>query len=148
MPGPSFVAEEEVSVRAGGRRLRAGLTTPSVMDDGWWLTHLWLADEAGVVEAIELAPAAGPAPGTPLDALGPRIAGALAGLIAQEEGRQLLRLRMPPAADEARPWQRPAVCMLAIKFDSLRAAVMSREQLARELLVAFAAAAEGIGRPG
>jgi hypothetical protein len=118
------------------------------MDDGWWLTHVWLADDDGIIEVSELAPAAGPPVGTPLDALGPRVAGALAGLIAQEQDRQMLRLRMLPAADEARPWQRPMVCMLAIKFDPLRAAVMSREQLARELLRGFAAAAEGIGRPG
>jgi hypothetical protein len=152
VPGPSFVAEEPVTVRgatagAANLRLRAGLTAPSVMDDGWWLTHLWLADDEGVVEAAELAPLAGPPPGSPLEALGPRIAGALAGLIAQEQDRQQLRLRMPPPADEARPWQRPVVCMLAVKFDPLRAAVMSREELARELLRGFAAAVEGLGRP-
>ena len=152
VPGPSFVAEEPVLVRDAdpgtSRRLRAGLTAPSVMDDGWWLTHLWLADDDVVVAATDIAPAAGPPPGTPLDALGPRIAGALAGLIAQEQDRQQLRLRMPPAANEARSWQRPMVCMLAIKFDPLRAAVMSREELARELLRGFAAAIEGVGRPG
>jgi hypothetical protein len=127
--------------------LRAGLTPPSVTDDGWWLTHIWLADDAGVVDATELAPAAGPRPGAPLDYLGPNMAGALAGLIAQEQDRQMLRLRMPPASDESRPWQRPMVCMLAVKFDPLRAAVMSREELARELLRGFAAAAEGLARP-
>lgn len=151
-PGPSFVDVEPVALRGSlggtGRRLAAGLTLPSVMDDGWWLTHLWLADDDGVVEATDLAPAAGPPPGTPLDALGPRLAGALAGLIAQEGNRQQLRVRMPPAADEARPWQRPVVCMLAVKFDPLRAAVMSRDELARELLRGFAAAVEGVGRPG
>ena len=151
-PGPSFANEEPVILRGplgeAGRRLRAGLTEPSVLDDGWWLTHLWLADSDGVVEATDLAPAAGPPPGTPLDAIGPRLAGALAGLIAQEGNRQQLRVRMPPAADEARPWQRPVVCMLAVKFDPLRAAVMSRDELARELLRGFAAAVEGIGRPG
>ena len=152
MPGPSFVDEQPVSLHGPlgepARRLRAGLTEPSVMDDGWWLTHLWLADEHGVVEATDIAPAAGPPPGTPLDAIAPRLAGALAGLIAQEQDRQQLRLRMPPAPDEARPWQRPVVCMLAIKFDPLRAAVMDRGELARELLRGFAAAVEGIGRPG
>lgn len=133
---------------APGRHLTAGMTAPSVMDDGWWLTHLWVADEAGVVEATDVGPAAGPPPGTPLDALGPRVAGSLSGLIDQEGGRQLIRLRMPPAADEFRPWQRPMLCMLAVRWDPVRAAVMQRNQLARELLRGFAAAVEGLARPG
>lgn len=151
MPGASFVAEESVLPRgrpSDSPRLRAGLTPPSVTDDGWWLAHVWLADDEGVVEATELAPAGGPRPGAPLDYLGPNLAGALAGLIAQEADRQMLRLRMPPPADEARPWQRPMVLMVAIKFDPLRAATMDREELARELLRGFAAAAEGLSRPG
>jgi hypothetical protein len=150
--GPSFVREEEVVLRGPGgepgRRLRAGMAAPSVMEDGWWLTHVWLADELGVVEATDIAPAAGPPPGPPLQALGPRLAGALAGLIAQEEGRQLIRLRMPAADDESRPWQRPLLCMLAIKWDPVRAALLRRDELARELLRGFAAAVEGVGRPG
>ena len=133
---------------APGRKLWAGMSSPSVMDDGWWLTHLWVADEAGVVEAIDVGPAAGPPPGTPLDALGPRVAGSLSGLIDQEGGRQLIRLRMPPAADESRPWQRPMLCMLAIRWDPVRASVMRRNQLARELLRGFAASVEGLARPG
>ena len=131
-----------------GRRLRAGLTAPSVMEDGWWLTHLWLADDEGVVPAIDIAPAAGPPPGAPLDAIGPRLAGALSGLIGQEAGRQLIRLRMPAAEDESRPWQRPMLCMLAISWDPVRASVMSEHELAGELLRGFAAALEGVGRPG
>jgi hypothetical protein len=131
-----------------GRRLRAGMSSPSVTDDGWWLAHLWIADDDGIVEAADVAPAAGPPPGTPLDALGPRVAGALSGLIDQEDGRQLIRLRMPPAPDEARPWERPLLCMLAIRWDPVRAAVMGRNELARELLRGFAAAVEGVARPG
>ena len=150
-PGPSFVKEEPIHGRdpsADVNRLRAGMTAPSVMDDGWWLTHLWVADEQGVIESTEIAPAAGPPPGAPLDALGPRLAGALSGLIAQDAGRQLIRLRMPAAEDESRPWQRPMLCMLAIAWDPVRASVMSQEELARELLRGFAAAVEGVGRPG
>ena len=126
------------------------MAAPSVMDDGWWLTHVWVHDEAGtsVVEAIEIAPAAGPPPGTPLDALGPRVAGSLSGLIAEEDGRQLIRLRMPPAPDESRPWQRPLLCMVAIRWDPVRSSVMQRNELARELLRGFAAAVEAVGRPG
>jgi hypothetical protein len=151
-PGPSFVREEEVLLRGpageAGRKLRAGMTQPSVMDDGWWLCHLWLTDEGGVVEALDVAPLAGPPPGTPVQAIGPRLAGALAGLIAQEDDRQLIRLRMPAATDESRPWERPLLCMLAIKWDPVRASVMRPNELARELLRGFAAAVEGVGRPG
>lgn len=123
------------------------MSNPSIMDDGWWLTNVWVADEDGIVEAIDVAPAAGPPPGPPLAALGPRVAGALSGLIAEEEGRQLIRLRMPAASDESRPWERPMVCMLAIRWDPVRASVMRRNELARELLRGFAAAVEAVGRP-
>ena len=151
VPGPSFVVEEPLVVRGASgaeSRMRGGLTAPSVMDDGWWLTHLWVADDAGVIAALDAAPAAGPPPGTPLDALGPRIAGALSGLIAEAGGRQQLRLRMPPAQDEARPWERPLLCATAIRWDPVRAALLTQEELARELLRGFAAAVEAIGRPG
>jgi hypothetical protein len=151
-PGPSYVREESVGLgQPAGvprRRLRAGMAKPSVMDDGWWLTHLWVVDDAGVVEAFDVAPTAGPPPGSPLDALGPRLAGALSGLIAEEDGRQMLRLRMAPADDEDRPWQRPLLCMVAVKWDPVRASVMRDSELARELLRGFAAALEGAGRPG
>jgi hypothetical protein len=124
------------------------MAAPSVMDDGWWLTHVWVSDESGVVPATDIAPAAGPPPGTPLDALGPRVAGSLSGLIDQEDGRQLIRLRMPPAPNESRPWQRPLLCMVAIRWDPVRSSVMQRNELARELLRGFAAAVEAVGRPG
>lgn len=147
LPGPSYAKDEPVVLRSG-ERLRAGLTVPSVMDDGWWLTHVWIADDEGVVSAVRAAPAAGPPPGTPLEGLGPRIAGSLSGLIAEADGRQQIRLRMPPADDEARPWERPLVCMLAIQWDPVRAALTTQNELARELLRGFAAAVEALGRPG
>jgi hypothetical protein len=147
VPGISYVKEETVALR-DGEKLRAGMTNPSVMDDGWWLTNLWVGDDDGVAVALSVAPAAGPPPGTPLEALGPRVAGALSGLIAESGGRQQIRLRMPPAADEARPWERPLICMLAIQWDPVRAALMTKNQLARELLRGFAAAVEALGRPG
>jgi hypothetical protein len=124
------------------------MSAPSVMDDGWWLTHLWVTDDEGVVEAVDIAPAAGPPPGAPLASIGPRLAGALSGLIAEEDGRQLIRLRMPPAQHETRAWQRPMLCIVAIRWDPVRASVMQRNELARELLRGFAAAVEGVGRPG
>jgi hypothetical protein len=148
VPGPSFVREEPVSARAGGRSLTAGVAVPSVMDDGWWLTHMWVADGEGVVEASAVAPAAGPPPGTPLEALGPRLAGALSGLIAEDGGRQQIRLRMPPSEDESRPWERPMLFMLAVRWDAVRAMTLSKDELARELLRGFAAAVEALGRPG
>jgi len=151
VPGPSFVKEEPIRGRgpsgAGAGSLHAGMTAPSVTDDGWWLAHLWVADDAGIVEALQLAPAAGPPPGTPIAALGPRLAGALSGLIAEEDGRQLIRLRMPAAADEARPWQRPMLVMLAMRWDPVRASVMTRNALAHELIVGFASAIEALARP-
>ncbi len=147
MPGISFVKEETVTLRDGAK-LTAGMTNPSVMEEDWWLTNLWVGDEEGVVPASRVAPAAGPPPGTPLEELGPRVAGALSGLIAEAGGRQQIRLRMPPAADEARPWERPLICAVAIQWDPVRAALMTRNQLARELLRGFAAAVEALGRPG
>ena len=147
VPGISYIKEESVSLRDGAR-LRAGMTNPSVMDDGWWLTNLWVGDEEGVAPALSAVPAAGPPPGTPLEALGPRIAGALSGLIAEAGGRQQIRLRMAPAEDDARPWERPLICAVAIQWDPVRAALMTKNQLARELLRGFAAAVEAVGRPG
>lgn len=146
-PGISYIKEEPVILR-DGETLSAGMTNPSVMEDGWWLTNIWVADKDGVVSALSAVPAAGPPPGAPLHAMGPRVAGALSGLIAEEGGRQLIRLRMPPAEDEARPWERPLVCMVAIKWDPVRAALTTQNQLARELLRGFAAAVEAVGRPG
>jgi len=145
VPGPSFTKDEPISGRQSG--FYAGMTSPSVTDDGWWLAHLWVSEAGGIVDALELAPVAGPPPGTPIAALGPRLAGALSGLIAEEDGRQLIRLRMPAPADESRPWQRPMLVMLAIRWDPVRASVMSRNELAHELIVGFASAVEALSRP-
>ncbi|MFN8517870.1 MAG: hypothetical protein U0667_00455 [Chloroflexota bacterium] len=150
-PGPSFIREERVTLASradDAGEVVVGLTAPSVMDDGWWLTHLWAQDAAGVVSARDAAPVAGPPAGPPLLAMGPILAGALAGLIDQEDGRQLIRLRMPPPADESRPWERPLLLMTAIRWDPIRAATMRPNELARELLRAFARATEAVGAPG
>jgi hypothetical protein len=151
-PGPSFIREESVTLRAPAgvppARVRIGMSAPSIMDDGWWLTNLWAADDDGVVEAATVAPLSGPPPGSPLQVLGPSVAGALAGLIDQEDGRQLIRLRLPPAVDETRPWERPLIVWTAVRWDPVRASVMRPNELARELLRAFAAAVDAAGRPG
>ena len=123
---------------------RAAMSMPSVTDDGWWLAHVWAADDHGVLDSTQVLAAGGPPPGPPLASIGPRLAGALSGLIAEEDGRQMIRLRMPPAGDESRPWERPLLCMLAIRWDPVRAEVMPRNELARELLRAFVTAIEGI----
>jgi len=124
------------------------MSVPSVTDDGWWLANLWAEDDAGVVDARSVGPLAGPPPGAPLHILGPALAGALAGLIAQEDGRQLIRLRMPPAQDEQKPWERPMLLWVAVAWDPVRAATTSRHELGRELLRAFARAVEAAGAPG
>jgi hypothetical protein len=148
-PGPSFIAE--IRLRPHGDAtpgpIRVGMTTPSTTDDGWWLTTLWAEDDSGVVSSSAVAPRAGPPPGPPLREIGPNIAGALAGLLGQADGRQLIRLRMPPAEDEARPWDRPMILWAAIGWDPVRASTTSTEELARELLIAFARSLEAAGSP-
>lgn len=150
-PGPSYIREETVRLASRGddtTPVTIGLTAPSIMDDGWWLTHLWAQDADGVVDARDAAPTAGPPPGPPLLSMGPLVAGALAGFIDQEDGRQLIRLRMPPAEDETRPWERPLLLMTAIRWDPVRTATLRPNELARELLRAFARAIEGVGWSG
>jgi hypothetical protein len=146
------VREETVILRAAGttpeRRLTLGMSPPSAMDDGWWLATLWAVDAGGVVDALAVAPAAGPPPEPPLLVLGPAFAGALSGLIAQEDGRQMIRFRLPPAPNEARPWERPLLVWLAVKWDPIRASVMRPNELAREVLRAFARAVESAAHPG
>jgi hypothetical protein len=121
------------------------MSAPSIMDDGWWLTHLWAADDAGIIDARDVSPLAGPPPGTPLQTLGPALAGSLAGLLDQEQGRQLIRLRMPPAPDDDRPWDRPLVLVTAVRWDPVRATTMPPDDLARELLRAFSRALQASG---
>ncbi len=149
-PGPSFVREEQVRLPGQPEQasVRLGMSAPSILDDGWWLTHLWAADADGVVDTLTAAPVAGPPPGPPLLTMGPALAGALAGLLDQEDGRQLIRLRMPPADDTARPWARPLLLMTAVRWDPVRSATMRPNELARELLRAFARAVEAAGAPG
>ncbi len=124
------------------------MSAPSTTDDGWWLAVLWASDDDGVLEARAIAPRAGPPPGPPLMTLGPAFGGALSSLVAQENGRQALRIRLPPARDEHRPWERPLILQLAVKWDPVRGAVMQPNELAREALRAFARAIAAAARPG
>jgi hypothetical protein len=121
---------------------------PSVMDDGWWLTTLWAEDDEGVVEARVVAPLAGPPPGPPLAVIGPTLSSALMGLLDQEDGRQLIRLRMAPAEDEEELWRRPLLILLALRWDPVRASTMTENALAGELMRAFRNAVDVAGSPG
>ena len=151
-PGPSFARAEPVRLRGSagqpGPRVRLGLLRPSVMDDGWWLTTLWVEDDQGVLEARQLAPASGPPAAAPLQVIGPVLSSALMGLLDQEDGRQLIRLRMAPAEDETQPWQRPYMILAAVRWDAVRASTMTMNQLAGELMRAFRSAVEAAGAPG
>ncbi|CAN5606436.1 hypothetical protein BH23CHL8_BH23CHL8_30930 [soil metagenome] len=150
-PGPSFVRTEPLRLRdrdrEPGPRVQLGMARPSIMEDGWWLTSLWAEDPAGVVPALAVAPPSGPPPGPPLGVIGPALAGSLAGLLAQEAERQLIRLRMPPAPDEGRPWERPLMLWVAVRWDPVRASTMSENELAAELMRAFRAAVLAAGSP-
>lgn len=144
-PGPSWLREEEI--RIGHSPGHVALTRPSELD-GWWLSVLWVADAEGIVRFRELAPTAGPPPDPPLMRLGPALAGALSGLILEEDGRLAIRLApVAPPDDPARPWGMPAVIRAAFKFEPLRAATMRDTELAGSVLTAFRRAVESLARP-
>lgn len=124
------------------------MAKPSILDDGWWLTTLWVEDDEGVVEARAIAPAAGPPPVPPLQVLGPSLSNALMGLLEEENGRQLIRLRMPPAEDESRSWERPLMLLVAVRWDPIRASTRRGNELAGELMRAFRRAIDVAGAPG
>jgi hypothetical protein len=132
-PGPSFLREHDV--RIGDRAYRAGMARPSDAPDGWWLTLMWVADDAGVISFRDVAPTAGPPPDPPLVRLGPAIAGALSGLILEDAGRLQLRVGALVGPDDpARPWQ-------------ARSATMRPNELADTVLAAFRRSVEGLHRP-
>ena len=151
-PGPSFARERIVRLHAGpadpGVAVRIGMSHPTETDDGWWLAHLWAFDAEGIIDTLSVAPRSGPPPVPPLMIIGPSFAGALAGLIAEEDGRRLVRLKLHPADDEGRPWERPCIVQLAVKWDPVRAATMRANELAGEVVQAFARSLEAAGRPG
>jgi hypothetical protein len=152
VPGVSFLRERTIRLHSGpadpGEPVSMGMGRPSQTDDGWWLTHAWLFDADGIIDTSRIAPRAGPPPAPPLLIMGPVFAGALSGLIAQEGGRQLVRLKLHPAPDEARPWERPLIVQIAIRWDPLTTATMRPNALAAEALEAVARAVEAAGRPG
>ena len=130
-----------------GVAVRVGMSKPTETDDGWWLAHLWAFDAAGIIDTLSVAPRSGPPPVPPLSVIGPTFAGALAGLIAEEDGRRLVRLKLHPASDESRPWERPCIVQLAVRWEPVRAATMRTNELAGEVVRAFARALESAGSP-
>ena len=145
-PGPSFIREHDVAI--GGRHLRAGMSRPSTLDDGWWLSILWVADGDGVVSFRDVAPAAGPPPDPPLARLGPALTGALSGLILEADGRLSIRLAQVAQPDDPiQPWRSPVAVRAAFQWEPMRAAAMRPNELAETVLAGFRRAIEGLARP-
>jgi hypothetical protein len=118
------------------------------MEDEWWVFTLWAEDDEGVIESRTAAPAAGPPPAPPLQVLGPTLANALMGLLDQEDGRQLIRMRMAPADDPAEPWRVPLMMLTAVRWDPVRRSTMRDNELVAEMMRAFRRAIEVAGAPG
>jgi hypothetical protein len=145
-PGPSFLREQ--AIERDGRTLRIGMSRPTTTDDGWWLALVWITDEEGIVSFADLAPASGPSPTPPLARLGPSLAGALSGLILEEDGRLCIRIAtVVPADDPTRPWRVPAAIRAAFKWEPMRAAAMRPNELAEAVLSAVRRSTEALGRP-
>jgi hypothetical protein len=145
-PGPSFLREQDV--RIGDRRLRAGMAMPSTGPDDWWLGVMWVSDEDGVVSFRDVAPAAGPPPEPPLLRLGPSLAGALSGLILEEDGRLAIRLTpVVPPDDLARPWRCPLAIRAAFRFEPALVQTIRPNELAEQVLSGFRRAVEALHRP-
>ena len=145
-PGPSFLREHEVRVR--DRRLRAGMSRPTTLDDGWWLAILWVVDDDGVVSFRDIAPPAGPPADPPLARLGPALSGALSGLILEDGGRLSIRLaQVAPPEDALQPWRSPVAVRAAFRWEPMRAAAMRPNELAETVLAAFRRSIEGLARP-
>ena len=118
------------------------------MADDWWVGLLWVTDDEGLVTFREVAPAAGPPADPPLLRLGPLVAGALSGMILEEDGRQLLRLRLGiPPTDDRLPWEAPLLVLSAFKWEPMRAATMEPAEIADAVLTAFRRAVERLSRP-
>lgn len=145
-PGPSFLREQELVVR--DRRLRAGMSRPSIPTEDWWTAILWIADEADrLVSFADLAPAAGPPPEPPLARLGPSLAGGLSGLILEDAGRLQVRIGpVVPPEEPDRPWRAPAIVRAAFRFEPARVATMRDNELASEVLSSFRRAVEALAR--
>ncbi|MGA1354562.1 MAG: hypothetical protein ACO32I_07305 [Candidatus Limnocylindrus sp.] len=149
LPGTSFLKERPIDIegRADGE-IRAGSAQPSTMPDGWWIALFWVQDSEGVVSCREVAPLAGPPPISPLERYGVLMTNGLGDLLAVEEGRSCLKLRLVgEPTNSSEPWRRPLALQVAAKWDSLRIATMSGSKVAEAALDAFARAVEVAHRP-
>jgi hypothetical protein len=123
------------------------MARPTHGPEDWWLTVLWVADDSGVVAFTDVAPSAGPPADPPLVRLGPSIAGALSGLIREENGRLALRLTpVVPPADSDRPWRCPLAVRAAFKWEPVRQVAMRPNELGATVLDAFASSVERLAR--
>ena len=124
------------------------MSRPGAPTEDWWTAILWVADDDGVVAFRDVAPAAGPPPDPPLGRLGPAFAGALSGLILEDEGRLQVRLGLViPPADPERPWRCPLLVRVGFRFEPARVAAMRPNEVAAEVLTGFRRAIEGLSRP-
>ncbi len=138
---------DELDVPTPAGHLRAGVARPTTLTDDWWVTLLWVADDEAVVPFRTLASIAGPPADPPLLRLGPSVAGHLSGLILEEGGRQMLRLRLGVGPDDDRlPWDAPLVVVAALRWEPMRAATLSDEELAATLLAAFTRSLDALAR--
>jgi hypothetical protein len=148
-PGPSFARAQPLRLRGAagelGPRIRLGMTRPTVMVDDWWVFTLWAEDDDGVIECRTVAPPAGPPPAPPLLVMGPSFSNALMGLLDQEDGRQLIRLRMAEVEEGSDAWARPLMMLTAVRWDPVRRTTMRDNELVGELMRAFRRAIDVAG---
>lgn len=143
LPGPSYLREQPLAGR--DQRLLAGMARPMTGPDDWWLAVLWIRDDDAVVSFRDLAPLAGPPPEPPLARLGPALTGDLSGLILEDAGRLAIRLApIVPPDDPERPWIVPAAVRAGVRWEPARAATLTPNALAAEMLTAFRRAVEGL----
>jgi hypothetical protein len=123
------------------------MSRPATPAEDWWTAILWIATDGGLVDFVELGPAAGPPPDPPLARLGPALAGGLSGLILEDAGRLQIRLGlMVPPQDPERPWRCPAIVRAAFRWEPARAATLTQNALASEVLTSFRRAIEGLAK--
>ena len=123
------------------------MSRPTEGPDDWWLTIMWVGDDKGVASFADVAPPAGPPPDPPLARLGPSLAGALAGLIREENGRLAIRLApVVPPHDPARPWRCSLAIRAAFKWEPVRQAALRPTELGQLVLTAFRGSVEGLHR--
>jgi hypothetical protein len=146
---PSYLRERTIRLAGPGgveRPVHLGMDRPTTSPDGWWTAVAWARDDDGVISCLDVAPRGGPPPEPPLMRMGPAFAGALSGLLAEVEGRQAVRLRLPAPAAPERPWDRPLVVQIALRWEPLRAATFTPDRLAAEALAALGRAIQAAGR--